>query len=91
METWLAVVILCEVLCTLFILWGFMHEDKLIQFEDNVIFYFKYKIRKLKKLCEKLICKIKKAKRFCKVVKVNICAKSLEKEGFKISKERKAG
>ena len=75
METWLAVVILCEVLCTLFILWGFMHEDKLIQFEDNVIFYFKYKIRKLKKLC--------------KAVKVSICAKSLKKEGFTISRERK--
>lgn len=75
METWLAVVILCEVLCTLFILWGFMHEDKLIQFEDNIIFFFKYKIRKLKK--------------FFKAVKVSFCAKSLKKEGFTISKERK--
>lgn len=75
METWLAVVILCEVLCTLLILWGFMHEDKLIQFEDNIIFFFKYKIRKLKK--------------FFKAVKVSICAKSLKKEGFTISKERK--
>lgn len=75
MSVSLSIVILCEVLSTLFIVWGFMHEDKFIQFEDNLKFVIKRKF--------------KKAKRFCKAVKVGICSKSLEKEGFIVLTERK--
>ena len=45
METWLSFVILGEVLITLFILWGFMHEDKFILFEDKIIYNFKEYIK----------------------------------------------
>lgn len=45
METWLAIIILIEVLITLFILWGFMHEDKFILFEDKIIYNFKEYIK----------------------------------------------
>lgn len=31
-----AVIILLEVLCLLFIVWGFEHEDKLIRFETKI-------------------------------------------------------
>lgn len=44
METWLSFVILGEVLITLFILWGFMHEDKFILFEDKIIYNVKLRI-----------------------------------------------
>ena len=61
METWLSFVILGEVLITLFILWGFMHEDKFILFEDKVIYNFKeyikarrvYKMSKLRRKISK--------------------------------------
>ena len=44
METWLSFVILGEVLITLFILWGFMHESKFIEFEDRIIYAVKMRI-----------------------------------------------
>lgn len=44
LETWLSIIILFEVLITLFILWGFMHEGKFIEFEDRVIYTIKRKI-----------------------------------------------
>ena len=44
METWLSFVILGEVLITLFILCGFMHEDKFILFEDKIIYNVKLRI-----------------------------------------------
>ncbi len=44
METWLSFVILGEVLITLFILWGFMHEGKFIEFEDRIIYAVKMRI-----------------------------------------------
>ena len=49
METWLSFVILGEVLITLFILWGFMHEGKFIKFEDRVIYAFKMYIQAKRK------------------------------------------
>lgn len=75
MSVSLSIVIVCEVLSTLAIVYGFMHEDKLIQFEDNLKDVIKRKIRK--------------AKRICKAIKVRVCANTLEKEGFTITQERK--
>lgn len=38
MSTTLSIIILAEVLFTLFIVWGFMHEEKFVAFEDKIIF-----------------------------------------------------
>lgn len=75
MSVSLSIVILCEVLSTLAIVYGFIHEKKLIAFEDAVIRWFKRKFRK--------------TRRTLKVAKLRFCAKSLKKEGFTISRERK--
>ena len=48
-ETWLSIVILFEVLITLFIIWGFMHEDKFILFEDRIIYHIKNKLSERRK------------------------------------------
>lgn len=37
MSTTLSFIILSEVLFTLFIVWGFMHEDLFVKFEDKII------------------------------------------------------
>lgn len=75
MSVSLSIIILCEVLSTLFIVWGFMHEEKLVAFEDKAIRWIRQTARK--------------TKRTYKAVKVSICAKSLKKEGFTVTKERK--
>lgn len=75
MSVSLSIVILCEVISTLLIVWGFMHKEKLVAFEDKIIRYFLRKFRK--------------TRRTFKAVKVGVCAKSLEKEGFTVSRERK--
>lgn len=49
METWIAWIIFAEVLITLFILWGFMHEDKFILFEDKIIYNVKMYIQAKRK------------------------------------------
>lgn len=41
----LAVIIVVEVLLVLFIVWGFMHEEKFVAFEDKIIFAILRKIR----------------------------------------------
>ena len=46
MSTTLSIIILCEVLFTLFIVWGFMHEERFVAFEDKIIFAVLRKIRK---------------------------------------------
>lgn len=38
MSTTISFIILAEVLLTLFVVWGFMHEEKFVQFEDKIIF-----------------------------------------------------
>lgn len=48
LENWLSVVIFLEVLFTLFIVWGFMHEDKFIAFEDKIIAKVKKRFDKKK-------------------------------------------
>lgn len=54
MPTWLSGVIIFEVIFVFAIVWGFMHEEKLIDFEDKIKFFAKRKIRKIKrKLCAK--------------------------------------
>ena len=45
MSTTLSVIILIEVLFTLFVVWGFMHEEKFVAFEDKIIFAILRKIR----------------------------------------------
>lgn len=46
MPTTLSIIIVLEVLFTLFIVWGFMHEEKFVAFEDKIIFAVLRKIRK---------------------------------------------
>lgn len=48
MSTTLSIIILCEVLFTLFIVWGFMHAELFVSFEDKIIFAVLKKIRKRK-------------------------------------------
>ena len=67
------VIIICEILSTFLIIYGFIHEDKLVAFEDKII-----------RWCRR---KFKKAKRIYKAIKVSICAKALEKEGITINKK----
>ncbi len=42
----LSVVIVLEVLFTLFIVWGFMHEERFVAFEDKIIRAVLRKLRK---------------------------------------------
>ena len=42
----LSVVIVLEVLFTLFIVWGFMHEERFVAFEDKIIRAVLIKLRK---------------------------------------------
>lgn len=37
MSTTISFIILAEVLFTLFIVWGFMHEDRFVKLEDKII------------------------------------------------------
>ena len=48
MSLTLSLIILAEVLFTLFIVWGFMHEDRFVAFEDKIIFAVLRAIRKKK-------------------------------------------
>ena len=52
MSTTLSIIIICEVLFTLFIVWGFMHEERFVAFEDKIIFAILRKIRKNKAVHE---------------------------------------
>lgn len=45
MSTLLATVIICEILSTFLIVFGFIHEDKLIAFEDALIRAVKRKVK----------------------------------------------
>lgn len=46
METKYAAAILFELVVFIFIVWGFLNEDKLIAFEDRVWMHIRYKLRK---------------------------------------------
>lgn len=48
MSTTLSVIILIEVLFTLFIAWGLMHEDRFVAFEDRIIAKVKKRIARKK-------------------------------------------
>lgn len=48
----LSLIIIAEVLFTLFIVWGFMHEEKFVAFEDKIIFAVLRKIRRAKSVRE---------------------------------------
>jgi hypothetical protein len=50
----LAIIIVIEVLFTLFIAWGIMHEDKFVAFEDALFKKAKKKINRAKRnICAK--------------------------------------
>ena len=46
MSTTLSVIIAIEVLFTLFVAWGIMHEERFVAFEDKIIFAALRKIRR---------------------------------------------
>ena len=46
MSTTFSVIIVLEVLFTLFIAWGLMHEERFVAFEDKIIFAVLIKIRR---------------------------------------------
>ncbi len=46
MSTTFSVIILLEVLFTLFIAWGLLHEERFVEFEDKIIFAVLRKIRR---------------------------------------------
>lgn len=46
MSTTLSIIIVIEVLFTLFIAWGIMHEERFVAFEDKIIFAVLRKIRR---------------------------------------------
>ncbi len=48
MSLTLSLIILAEILFTLFIIWGFMHEERFVAFEDKIIFAVLRAIRKKK-------------------------------------------
>lgn len=68
-------IILLEILSTLALVWCFMHEKKLVAFEDKIIRW--------------VLRKFRKTRRTYKAAMVGLCSKSLEKEGFTVSRERK--
>lgn len=45
MAVMFSIVIVIEVLLTAFVAWGIMHEEKLVDFEDKIIFAILRKIR----------------------------------------------
>ena len=46
MSTTLSIIIVLEVLFTLFIAWGIMHEERFVAFEDKIIFAVLRKIKR---------------------------------------------
>lgn len=54
MPTWLYGVIVFEIAFVLFIVWGYLHESKFVEFEDKIKLLISRKIRKAKRnLCAK--------------------------------------
>lgn len=65
-----------------------MHEEKLVAFEDRIIHWLRVRIKDIiNNLIRRLYLKGRRMKRFCKAVKVSICAKALAKEGITINKK----
>lgn len=48
MATLFSWAIIAEILLTVFIAWGLMHEERFIDFEDRLIAHFKAKIKRRK-------------------------------------------
>lgn len=44
----LIAIIICEIISTLLIVYGFMHKEKLVQFEDKIKYAIKRDIRTIK-------------------------------------------
>ena len=49
MDTALSVIILCEVLVTLFVVWGFLHEQSFVRFEHAIARAVAGKVRALRR------------------------------------------
>lgn len=83
----LATIIVCEILSTAAIVYGILHEEKLVAFEDKIIHWIREKFKEIaNNIIRSLYLKIRKAKRTYKAVKVSICAKALEKEGIEVKR-----
>jgi hypothetical protein len=84
----LAAIIICEILSTGLIVYGILHEEKLVALEDKIIHWLREKFKETaNNIIRSLYLKSRKAKRTYKAVKVGICAKALEKEGITINKK----
>ena len=57
-STGLSIIILFEIIFALFVGWGFMHENKLIEFERKIMHVAKKKFRKKQiEICAKWLAK----------------------------------
>ena len=65
----IATIIICEIISTLLIVYGFMHKKELVQFEKRVRAALN---------------------RDLKTIKIGICIKCLNKEGFVVEKSEVA-
>ena len=75
MSVTFSTIIVLEVISTLAIAYCILHEEKLVAFEDKIIRW--------------VLRKFRKTRRTFKAAKLRFCAKSLKKEGFTVSRERK--
>lgn len=58
MSTTLAVIIVLEVAILVFVVWGFIHEDKFIAFEDKILYKIRKKIKEKKReICASYLAK----------------------------------
>lgn len=58
LSSWLSIIIFFEVIFTLFIAWGLMHEDKFIALENALCRKVKKKINRFKRnVCAKWLAK----------------------------------
>lgn len=59
LSSWLSIIIFLEVVFTLFIAWGIMHEERFVAFEDRIIAKVKKRIKRKKR--EREIMKVETA------------------------------
>lgn len=54
MSTAFGIIILAQVLLSLFVIWGFCHEDKFLRLEAKIALYFSHRNRRKQKAAKKL-------------------------------------
>ena len=50
MDTALSIIILCEFLVTLFVIWGFLHEQSFVRFEQKLYRKLKQTVKALMRM-----------------------------------------